>query len=125
MVQIDLVERLQFLTGLEANGFPGRDGYFSASARVTANTGFSWTDVEDAKASQFNSFATAQRSLHALKDGLDSHFRLGFSNASPIDDFVDDVEFNQVRLPSANSMIGRELIECQAVRTVDLARVLC
>src|SRR5215470_8641141 len=76
-----LLDRLQFLAGLEADCFAGRDGDFGAGSRVASDAGLSGTDVEHAKATQF----------YAIGFGLRD---TGF-----VDDFVDDVEFDHVRLP--------------------------
>src|ERR1035441_4133523 len=52
-----LVNGLQFLAGLEADGLAGRYGHFGAGARVPSNAGLARTHVEDAKTAQFNAVA--------------------------------------------------------------------
>ena len=40
------------------------------------------------------------------KYGFDRFFGFSLGDARPVDHFIDNVEFDQIRLPPANSMIG-------------------
>ena len=94
----NLLDRLQLLAWLEAHGLPGGNGYLSTGARIAPDAGLSWAHVKHAEAAQFDAVTLGQRTFHAFKDGLDSHFSLGFRDASAVDHFVDDVELNHGRL---------------------------
>jgi hypothetical protein len=72
-----LAERLEILARLEANGFAGRNGDFGAGARIATNSGFARLDGEDAKATQFDTVATAQSVLHRFEDSVHGGLRLG------------------------------------------------
>src|SRR5882724_3770662 len=73
-----LVNRLQFLAGLEAHGFAGRNGNFGAGARVASDAGFAGTDVEYAESAEFDAISRGERFFHALENGLDREFGFGF-----------------------------------------------
>src|SRR5690242_8687920 len=101
-----LVDRLQFLAGLEAYRLAGRDGNFGAGARVAADSGLARPDVEHAKAPQLNAITLGQGALHAFKDGLYRQFGLGLGDAGLIDHFINDVELDHGRLPG-NGVLQR------------------
>lgn len=96
-----LLESLQFFARLEADGFAGGDGHLGAGARVPSDARFAGANVEDAEAAEFDAFAGAERPFHAFEDRLDGHLGFRLGDAGFIDDFVDDIEFNQVFLPCA------------------------
>ena len=52
-----LLDRLQFLAGLEADGLAGRNVDLGAGARVAANAGLARAHGEDAEAAQLNAIA--------------------------------------------------------------------
>src|SRR5208283_2739719 len=89
-----LVNRLQFLAGLEADGLAGRNGNFGSGARVASDAGLARTHVEHSETAQFNAIAGGERLLHAPEDGFDGEFRLGLGDPGAVDHFVDDVELN-------------------------------
>ena len=93
-----LLDRLQLFAWLEANSFAWRNGNLSSGARIAANAGFAGTHIEDAKSAQLNAVAFGQRALHALKNRLHCHFSFGLGNAGTVDDLINDVEFNHIRL---------------------------
>jgi flavin reductase (DIM6/NTAB) family NADH-FMN oxidoreductase RutF len=93
------LQRLQFLTWLEADGLAWGNRHLRTGARITSDPGFPRTDVEDAEAPQFDPFALCESPLHALENGLHRHFRLGLSDPSAVDYFIDDVEFDQSHPP--------------------------
>src|SRR5208282_4357783 len=89
-----LVDRLQFLAGLEADGFAGRNGNFGAGAWVASDSGLARTHVEHSETAQFNAIASGKRLLHALEDGFDGELRLGLGDPGAVNYFIDDVELN-------------------------------
>src|SRR6185295_10531285 len=93
-----LLQRLQLLAGLEANRLAGGNRDLRAGARVPADARLAGTHVEDAEAAQFNTFTAAEGALHAFENGFDGHLRFGLSYASAINNFVDNVQFDQSRL---------------------------
>jgi hypothetical protein len=66
----DLVNRLQFLTRLEADGFARWNRDFGAGARISSDAGFPWAHVENSETTQFDAVAGGERLLHALEDGF-------------------------------------------------------
>jgi hypothetical protein len=72
-----LAERLEILARLETDGLAGRNGDLGAGARISSDAGFPGLDGEDAKASEFDTVATAQGLLHRFKDGVHGGFCLG------------------------------------------------
>ena len=90
-----LLQRLQLFPRLETDCLAGGDRYLSACSWVSSDAGLPWPHVENAKASQFNAIAVAQRLLHALEDCLHSHLGLGLGYTSPADNLVDDVQLDQ------------------------------
>ena len=101
-----LVDGLQLFAGLEADGFAGRNVDLCAGARVTADAGFARADVEDAESAEFDAIALGESLFHALKDDFHCALSLSLGDASPCDDFVDDVELDHAAAP-----IGAEI--CQ------------
>src|SRR5579862_3288960 len=95
------LDGLQFLAGLKAHGFPGRNRNLGAGPRVAPNASLSGANVEHAKSTQLNTVASGKRTLHALEDRFDGQFSLGFRDSSLVHHFIDNVEFNHRRLPRA------------------------
>src|SRR5712692_6979124 len=93
-----LLQGLQLLARLEANRLARRDSHLGAGARVAANAGLAWTDVEDAEAAQFDTLALRQRPLHGFEHSLNSHFGFCFRDAGSVDHFVDNIELDQAPL---------------------------
>jgi flavin reductase (DIM6/NTAB) family NADH-FMN oxidoreductase RutF len=94
------LKRLQFFAGLKAHCLTGRDGDFRARAGVAADAGLSWFYIEDAETAELNAVSVLERFLHVFKNRLDRHLSFCFCNAGLPDHFVDDIEFDQVRLRS-------------------------
>src|SRR5665213_3613679 len=103
-----LFERLQFLAGLKAHCFAWRDRDLGAGTRIAPDAGLARAHVEDSEAAQLNTLAAPQGALHAFKDGFHSHLGLGLGDARSVHHFINDVEFDQVRLlrPKPNARIG-------------------
>jgi hypothetical protein len=87
-------ERLQFLAGLEAHCFAGRDADFLAGAGIPADAGLAGAHVEDTEAPQFNSLAFTERILHGLEDSFDGLLRLGPAHTGLINDCINDIQLN-------------------------------
>lgn len=94
-----LFESLQLFTGLKADRLARRNGHLGASPRVASDAGLARAHVKNAEAAQFNALTTRECPLHGLKDGLNSHLGLGLGDACAVDNFVDDIELDQERLP--------------------------
>src|SRR5208283_5727134 len=75
-----LLDGLQFLAGLEADGLAGRNVDLRAGARVASDAGLARPHGEDAEAAQFDAIAARQRFLHALKYRFYRQFGLGFGD---------------------------------------------
>src|SRR5580704_9030939 len=91
---LTLLQRLQLLAGFETHRFAGWNGDLGAGARVAADPGLAWADVEDAEAAQLDALTVRQSPLHALKNCFHSHLGLGLGDAGFVDHFVDDVELD-------------------------------
>src|SRR5579863_9000552 len=87
-----LLQRLQFLARLEADGLPWRDRHFGTSARVAANARLARTHIEDSKATQLDPLPLGQCAFHTFENGFDGHFGLGLGDTSAIHNFIDNVE---------------------------------
>jgi len=92
--QLTLLQRLQFLAGLEPDCLARRDGDLGAGARVAADAGLARADIEDAEAAQFNALAVGQGPLHALENCFHGHLGLGLGDAGFVYDFVNNVELD-------------------------------
>lgn len=94
------LESLEFLARFKTDGLAGRNGDLGTRARIAADAGLTRADVEDAEPAKLNTFAGTQRALHAFENGFDSHFRFRLRDARLVDDFIDDIEFDQIVLPA-------------------------
>ena len=86
---------MQFLAGLEADGFAGGDADFSAGAGIAADTGFAGADTEDAKPAQLDALAGLQSLLQAFENRVHCRLCLGARQACALDYMMHDVLFNQ------------------------------
>src|ERR1700722_16968973 len=68
---------MEFLAGLEADGFAGCDGNLGAGARVASYTGLARLDGEDTEAAEFDAVTFDQALLHGFEDGVHGCFGLG------------------------------------------------
>src|SRR5450631_670337 len=98
-------ESLQFLAGLEAHGFAGRDADFLAGARVAADAGLARAHVEHAEAAQLDALAFAKRLFHGIEDGFNSLFGLGPAHSGLVYDGVYDVQLNHSTLQLSNGKL--------------------
>jgi len=97
------VERVQFLARLEAYGLPRSNGNFGSGARIATDACLSWAHGEDAKAAQFDSFATFQRIFQRLKNGFDRRFAFVAGQTRPLDYLMNDVLLNQGSHPGVHA----------------------
>src|SRR6476661_7578382 len=114
----DSVYRLQFLPWLETYSLAGGNGNFRAGARVPSDAGLSRTDIEHAKASQFDAISFGQRSLHAFKNSFHGQFGLGLGDAGLVDHFVDDVQLNHRQLPAAGPLRSTKWLMLRDIRDI-------
>ena len=79
--------------------------------------------AETAGAADTNALRTelhrgGERFLHALENGLDGEFRLGFGYPGAVHHFVDDVELNHRRLPAAGSLRSTKWLMLRDIRDI-------
>ena len=61
---------MELFARLEANGLAGRDADLGSGARIASDTGLAWAHIEHAEPAEFNAFATGERLLHTIEDGV-------------------------------------------------------
>ncbi len=91
---LELVEQVQFLAGLEADGLAGDDRDFGAGAGVATDAGLAGLDGEDSESAELDAVAGDHALLHAVEDGVDGGFGLGAGKTSAFDDSEDEILFN-------------------------------
>ena len=91
-----LIDGVEFLAGLEADGFAGRDGYLGAGPGVAAHTGFAGLDGEYAEAAEFDALAFDEALLHGFEDGIDGRFSLGADEPGPFDHALYQILFDHL-----------------------------
>ena len=89
---------MEFLAGLKADGFAGRNVDFFSGARIAADAGLARLDAEDAKAAQFNALAAAESALQGFEDGFDGLLGLGTADVRGGDDGVNNVQLDHSSL---------------------------
>jgi hypothetical protein len=92
-------ERLQFLAGLEAHSFAGRDADFLARAGIAADAGLARAYVEHAEAAQLDPFSLAESALHGPENCFDGLFRLGPGHPGLVHYCVYYVQLDHASLP--------------------------
>jgi len=92
------LEALEFLAGLEADGFAGRNVDFFTGAGITADAGLARLDAEDAEAAELDALAAAEGLLEGFEDGFDGLLGLGAADVRRRHDGVYDIELNHVFL---------------------------
>ena len=97
-------QRLQFLAGLEANSFAGRDANLLSRAGVAADAGLARLHIEYAEAAELDAFAAAQRVLHGLEDGFHGLFGFCAGNIRFLYDSIYDVELDHTCLPLTGNL---------------------
>ena len=94
-----LLQRLQLFAGFKSYRFTGRNRHLGSGSGIASDAGLTGLDVEHAETAQFDAVSLFEGFLHGFEDRLHGHFSLGFGNAGLVDDFVDDIEFDQMSLP--------------------------
>jgi hypothetical protein len=89
---------LEFLAGLEADSFAGRDAYLLTCTRVAAYASLARLDGKDAKAAELDTFAAAESVFHGLEDGFNGLLGFGAGDAGLLYDSIDDIELNHTSL---------------------------
>jgi hypothetical protein len=92
------LEALEFLTGLEADGFAGRNIDFFTSPGISANAGLARLDAEDAEAAELDALATAESLLERFENSFDGLLGLGAADTRLGDDSVYDVQLDHTSL---------------------------
>src|ERR1041384_132262 len=88
------LERLQVLAGLESYSFSGRDIDFRTRSRVSADTRLTRFHREHAEAPQLNPIVRFERILHFVENGVDCLFRFSFADPRPLNNLIDEIEFD-------------------------------
>lgn len=117
----DLVEQMQFLPWLEADGASRRDWNFGARSRVASNAGFPGLDAEHAKAAQFDAISGSERIFHTCEDGIYRRLCFHARQPCPLRDFMHHILFDQMSFsfgcwmhaPSRIPMLGSSFRDCQ------------
>jgi hypothetical protein len=99
------LERLQFLAGLEAHRFPGRNADFLAGARISADACLTGTDVEYTEAAQLDSFTFAKRTFHGFKDRFHGLFGLGAAYSGLVYHRIYNIQLDHCSLPLFNGKL--------------------
>src|SRR5229473_4107940 len=92
------LEALEFFTGLEPDGFAGRNVDFFAGAGIAADAGLARLDAEDAEAAELDALAAAEGLLEGFEDGFDGLLGLGAADVRRGDDGIHDVQLNHTSL---------------------------
>ncbi len=86
-----LVEELEVLAWLEADGLAGGDGDLGAGAGVAADAGLAGLDGEDAEAAELDAVAFGEGALHGFEDGVDGGLGLDAREPGAFDDPENEV----------------------------------
>jgi hypothetical protein len=95
---------LEFLAGLEANCFAGRDIDLLARTRVPPDASLARFHIEDPEAAKLDAFPAAERVFHSLEDGFDRLLGFGPGDICFLYDSVDEVELDHNTLPRSGSL---------------------
>jgi hypothetical protein len=106
---------LEFLAGLEADGFAGRNADLLAGAGIAADAGLARLDVEDAEAAKLDALSAAESVLHGLENGFNRLFGFASGNIGLCHDGIDDVELNH---ESSLVQCGRKSMLDRGLRVV-------
>src|ERR1700690_2098963 len=93
---------MKLFTRLEANGLAGRDADLGSGARIASDAGLAGTHIEHAESAEFNAFATGERLLHTIEDGVYGGLRLRPWQARTFHYALDKVLLDQRRLLSGD-----------------------
>ena len=98
------VQGVEFLAGLESNGFARGDADFRSGSGVAADARLAGPDAEDAEAAQFNAVSRGQGLFQAFKNGVHGGFRFGAGQPCTLNDVMNDILLDQCIYP-----IGEEI----------------
>jgi hypothetical protein len=96
---LGVVEDMQFLARLEADGFTRGDVHLGSGPGIPADSGLPRPHIEHAEASKLNAVAIRERFLEAFKNGVDCSLGLHTRQSRAFDYVMDDVLFNQCLHP--------------------------
>lgn len=91
---------MQFFARLEANRLAGCDAHFGPGARIAADAGFTWTNVEDPKAAQLDPLSLRQCLFEGLENGIDRGLSLVALQPRSLNHLMNNVLFYQGFPPS-------------------------
>lgn len=86
---------VQFFSGLEAYRFARSDADFAAGPGIAADTGFSWSDAKNAKATQLNPVAGCHSLFQSVKDTIHGCLCFDAGQSGTLNHLMNDVLFNQ------------------------------
>jgi len=121
--QAGSLKRLELLARLETHGFTRRNRNLRTGAGIAADPGLPRPDVKNAETPQLDPLSLLKRPLHAFEDGFDGHLGFRLGDARLANDFVDDVEFDQVDLPRARTLQAAPLQALAGRKLNDMIRV--
>jgi hypothetical protein len=116
------IEKVEFFTWLEADGFAGSDADFGACTGIAADPGFARANIENAEAAQLDALALGEGTLEALEYSIHGSLRLVALKAGTLDHMVNDVLFYQGFLRSGEQSASRLIVETFS-RVVNAVRV--
>ncbi len=87
----ELVDDVELLAGLEADGFAGCDGDFGAGAWIAAYAGLAGLYGKDAETAEFDAVAFDEALLHGFEDGVDCSFCFGPDQPGTFDDTLNEI----------------------------------
>lgn len=102
---------MKLFAGFEANGFAGSDADLGAGAWIASDPCFARTDVEDAKAAQFDALAFGERMLERLEYGIDSSLGFVPLQTGALNHLVNDVLLYQGFPPSGEVSVSWLIVE--------------
>jgi hypothetical protein len=91
-------ETLQFLAGLEANSFSGRNADLFAGARIAANAGLARLDAEDAELAKFDALTAPHSVFEGFEDSFDGLFGFGTADVCLRNHSVYDIKLDHAGL---------------------------
>jgi hypothetical protein len=104
---------MKIFARFEAHGAAWSDADFGSRARVAANAGFAWTDVEYAKAAELDAVSFGKRPFQTFENGFDGGLGFDAGQSGTLNYLMYDVLLNQWLSPEtrtqdeASSMLRR------------------
>jgi hypothetical protein len=91
---------MQLFARFEANCLAGSNADLGSGARIAADAGFTWTNVEDPKAAQLDPLSVRQCLFEGLENGIDRGLSLIALQPRSLNHLMNDVLFYQGFPPS-------------------------